>query len=618
MAVNRLTGFSGFDVDSTVEKMMEAEKTRLTKVKQSRQYKVWEQEAYRDVIDQFNAFKSEYFDVLKSDKNFTSATSFAKFSTSATINGTSTSKVSIKGGATLKDFNQTIDYVTQLATKDKYSSSTLNVASINTGTLDFGAKPATFKATMVLGGVSKTLEIDMTSINDKDAFGAALKAEVSSEFGSDYANMVDYSGSNITIRSSSNTVTLLSQTGSEASMTWLGVASGTSTSSYSSKSVNSLLGLTTADLSTMTINGKSLADMGVLETSTMSQMITKINDSGVGVTASYDSLNDKFVLSASAEGTINKLTLSNDLKTKLKLDTGTYTEAKNAILSMNGTEIVKSSNTFSVDGLQVTLNGTHSASDGKINLNVKVDSDALISQIKEFVNTYNGLIKSVGDKLTEEYYRDFKPLSDDEKEAMSDTEVELWEKKSKSGILRGRTEIDNVLLQMRQALMDKVEGTGLTLSQIGINTTSNYSDRGKLVIEDETKLKNAIENNYSDVVKLFTSESDKKYLDSANASERYKESGLSNRLLDIVNNAVRTTMDENGNRGIFVQYAGVENTATSTQNTLSKRIAEYDTRIDTLLDYLEDKETYYYNMFTQMETAISKLNAQSSVFSSSS
>lgn len=617
MAVNRVTGFSGFDVDSTIKKMMDAEKIRLTKVQQSRQYKVWEQEAYRDVIKQLNTFKSSYFDTLKSDKNMTSASSFAKFSSNVSVNGTATSKVTVTGGQGLTNFDQSIEYITQLASKDSYTSSAMNLSALKSGSLDFGAKPGTFEMTMSINNVSKAISVDMSTINDVNAFKTALQDQITTQFGSTYSNVVSVDGGGIVLRSPSNKITLLNKTGSESSMTWLGVASGDNTSSYLGKSLASLFNFTSGDLNTMTINGKSLSSIGITETNTLSQMISKINSAGIGVTASYDSLKDTMQFTSTAEGTENSMTLSTDLQNGFKLNTGVHTAAQNAILSMNGVEITKSSNTFSIDGLQVTLRNTHSASDGKIDMSIKVDTAAVVSQIKEFVNAYNTLIGDLDSKLSEKYYRTFTPLTDDQKEAMSDKEIELWESKSKSGIMRNSTELDGMLNSMRQALMDKVEGSGLTLNQLGIDTTSNYKERGKLIIYDEQELSKTIENNYSDVVALFTGTSDKEYLDSANKAERYKESGLANRLLDIVNDAVRTKVDTRGNRGYLLMYAGQENTATSSENTLSKSISEYDTRISTLMDYLQDRENYYYSMFSKMETAMSKMNAQSSLFGGS-
>lgn len=627
MAVNRLTGFSGFDVETNVKKLMDAEKTKLTRLQQSKQYKVWEQEAYRSVIEKFSSFKGEYFDTLKSEKNFRSATSFAKFTSTTTVAGVANSDVTISGGIGLTNFNQTIEYVNQLATKDTYKSETMDFAAIESGTLDFsaGVKPATFKANIVIGSTTKSVEIDMASISTKDQFGEALKNQIVAQFGSSYSGVVDYSGAEIKLKSPGNTVTMLAQTGSESSMTWLGVSSGASTASYVTKSISdsSLLGVSTADLTAMTINGKSLTDMGVLETDTLSSMIKKINESGVGAQVSYDSLKDTLQVNSTREGSPNNLSLSSTFINKMKMDstkigaTATHVVGQNAILSLNGVEITKDSNSFVIDGLQIKLNAEHKAPAGAISIGVKTDTTKIVDQIKGFIDTYNGLIKSVGDQVNEKVYRAYKPLTTEQKEAMTEDEIKAWEEKSKSGVLRARGEIETVLDRMRSALMEKVEGVGLTLSQIGIDTTASYTDRGKLVIKDEMKLKNAIENNYTDVVNLFSASSDKAYLDKNNVSERYRENGLANRLYDIIQDSTRITPDDNGNKGLFLTYAGQKNTTTVSQNTLSKSIDEYDKKITRLNEYLVERENYYYRMFAQVETALSKMNSQSSMFGQS-
>lgn len=625
MAVNRLTGFSGFDVESNVKKLMDAERVKLTRLQQSKQYKVWEQEAYRSVIDKFNSFKSEYFDILKGDKNFRSATSFAKFTSTAMVNGTASTDVTISGGAGLTNFNQTIEYVNQLATKDTYKSETMDFAVVQSGTLDFVTKPASLKMSMTIGSSTKSIEVALGSVTNQAEFGAALQAEITAQFGAAYSNVVDATGANVKLSSPGNTITLLAQTGDTSLKDWFGVDSGASSAAYASKAINdsSMLGVTAADLSAMTINGKSLTDMGILETDTLTSMMNKINSSGVGVQVTYDSLKDKLQVNATQEGSPNNLSLSATFIDKMKLDatkvgaTAVHTAGQNAVLSLNGVEITKESNSFAIDGLQIKLNAEHSAAAGTIAISVKTDTTKIVDQIKGFIETYNGLIKSVGDQVSEKVYRSFKPLTSDQKEAMTEAEIKAWEDKSKSGVLRARNEINSVLDNMRLALMEKVEGVGLTLPEIGIDTTSSYADRGKLVIKDEEKLKNAIENNYTDVVNLFSASSDKAYLDKNNVAERYRENGLANRLYDIIQDSTRTTPDDNGNKGIFLTYAGQKNTSTQAQNTLSKAIDEYDAKIDKLNSYLSERENYYYRMFAQVESALAKMSSQSSMFNQS-
>ncbi len=618
MAVNRVSGLTSFDSEAMVTQLMEAEKTKLYKVQQNKQYKVWEQEAYRTIVDQMNAIKSEYFNVLKPNSNFRSASLFSQFTTSVTVNGAASTKVSVTGNSDLQSFSQQIEYITQLATKDTYKSETLNLDAILSKDLVSGTnftdgKPAIFKATMAIGSNSKTIEIDMSNpaIVDLNSFKDALNTEIASEFGASYTNVASVEGNQLKLRSAGSAVSLIEQTGFADSMTWLGVSSGVSSQAYLSKSVGTLMSLTDEDLKTMTINGKSLTDMGVLSTDSISKMSSKINAAGVGANFYYDSLSDKFKVISSKEGSANAVTLSTEFTTKLKMSGGTHEAANDAILSINGVQVVKSENTFTIDGATVTLNGEHALADGPIKFNFKVNTADVVTKIKSFIEVYNGLIESVYGKTTEKVYRSYLPLTDEQKEAMTDDQIKLWESKSKSGVLKNHTDLENVMTKMRRALSDAVEGTGMTLAQMGIETSSNYKENGKLIITDETKLKSAIENNYADVVKLFSSESDKAYLEKDGVTERYKENGLGNRIYDIIQDAVRTTRDSNGKKGALVESAGVKNDLSDITSVISKKISEYDDRIATLLDYLTQKEKTYYEMFSKVETALSKLESQS-------
>lgn len=614
MAVNRVSGLSNFDVEAMVTKMMEAEKVKLTKVQQSKQYKVWEQEAYRGIADQLNALKNEYFDVLKPESNFRSPSMFAKFSTTVMVNGTASSKISVKGTADLQNLNQQIDSITQLASKDTYKSQSLNIGAVMSKDLvtDFATdKPAVFKATLTIGSTSKTVEVNMTGVDDLNTFKDALNAEIVSEFGAGYSGVASVEGNQLKLRSAGNNVSLIQQSDALDSLPWLGVASGASSTEFQGKTLNELFGLSDTDLTTMTINGKSLSEMGVLSTDSIARLSQKVSNSGVGAQLNYDSLNDRFNLTSTREGSANTLTLSTDLMNKLKLTGGTHEVAKDAMLRINGVDIIKSENTFTIDGASITLNDTHNAIDGPIKFNFKVDTDKIVEKIKSFIDVYNGLISSTYGKVNEKVYRDFKPLTDEQREAMNEDQIKQWEAKSKSGVLRNHADIENIAAKMRRALSDVVEGSGITLAQLGIETSANYKENGKLIIKDETKLRSGIENNYAGVVKLFSSESDKKYLDSNNSAERYRENGLGNRLYDIIQDAVRTTRDDNGRKGTLVETAGIPNDISNFTSTLSKKITEYDDRIATLLDYLADKETGYYAMFSRVETAIARLEAQS-------
>lgn len=619
MAVNRVTGLTNFDVEGLVTKLMDAEKVKLTKVQQSRQYKVWEQEAYRDITKQLTAFRGEYFDTLKTESNFRSPSMFAKFTTAVSVSGTASTKVSVKGTSDLQNFEQQIDSITQLATKDSYKSEVLDLNAIMSKDLvtDFTTgKPTTFKASLTIGSTTKSLEIDMSTISDINTFKNALNTEISTEFGASYTNIASVDGNQLKLRSAGNTVSMIQSTGFEDSMTWLGVTSGTNSLSYQNKSLNDLFGITDADLTTMSINGKTLTSLGVVQGDSIGKLASKINGASIGANFSYDSLSDQFKVVSNKEGIANSVTLSADFMNKLKLTSGTHATAQDAVLSINGVSVIKSENTFTIDGASFTLNATHNLTDGPINIKFTVDTEKVVEKIKSFIEVYNGLITSVNSKMTEKKYRDYTPLTEEQKKEMTEDQVKQWETKSKSGVLRNHSDLENILTRMRQALSDAVEGTGMNLAQMGIDTSSNYKDNGKLMIIDEAKLKNAIQNNYNDVVKLFSSESDKAYLDGNSVSERYKENGLGNRLYDIIQDATRSTRDKDGKKGTLLEMAGIDNDISNVTSVISKKITDYDDRIATLIEWLADKENQYYSKFSSVETALAKMEQQSAYLAS--
>lgn len=618
MAVTRITGmYSGFDTDKMVKDLMKIEQSKLDKVRAQKQISSWKQDQYREITQLMTDLKSNYFDVLNGGSNIRSKTMFAKYSNSITINGTASTAVSVTGGSDITDFTHTISSITQLATKDKYSSNELGFDDIVTGTLDVPNMPSTIKFNLSLDGVTKSVELNKADLVTQDVAGLKdlMSSKISDVFGSDYADVVSVSGSSLKFEKAGTSITILEDSSYPDTMTFLGVTSGDSTNSYLSSSISSLLGITNADLTTMSINGVNLSDLGITEDTTITQMVSTINGSSAGATMSYDALTDKFVIESKTEGSLGSLTLSDDLKTKFSIDALGHEAAQNAVLVLDGTTVTKSSNTFSIGGLSYTLNSEYTGAD-PIDIKLSRNTDAVYDTIKGFVEAYNNIVDKISSKLDEKQYRAYDPLTDDEKKAMSDTEVELWESKAKSGHLRNDSILTKALSDMRSVLYSSVEGAGVSLYDIGITTSSNYKDNGKLVI-DETKLKESLNTKFDSVVTLFTSSSDKAYLDYDNATERYNESGLGERLLDVINNAVRTTRDNNGLKGSLIEKAGSPGDTSTVSNLLAKEISSYDDRIDKLLDYLAGQEEKYYNQFAAMEKALSEMQSQSSSLLSS-
>ncbi|HLR65147.1 MAG TPA: flagellar filament capping protein FliD, partial [Pseudogracilibacillus sp.] len=193
-----------------------------------------------------------------------------------------------------------------------------------------------------------------------------------------------------------------------------------------------------------------------------------------------------------------------------------------------------------------------------------------------------------------ERFRSYQPLSEEEKEAMSDKQIELWEEKAKSGLLRGESTIRDGMYALRGSLQGRVDGDGPfnMLSSIGISTTANYLDGGKLEI-DEDKLREALTENPEGVYDLFVNNS------------KGDDRGLIHRFDDALD---RT-------RGQIERKAG-KSTATLDNYAIGKEIKQLNSRISDFERKMVRVEERYWNQFTAMEKAISNLNQQSeSLFS---
>ncbi|MDW7674421.1 MAG: flagellar filament capping protein FliD [Bacillota bacterium] len=259
----------------------------------------------------------------------------------------------------------------------------------------------------------------------------------------------------------------------------------------------------------------------------------------------------------------------------------------NAQLVINGLTTERESNTFALNGTNITL---HAESAGEtVRLDVQQDTDKAFNNIMEFVNKYNELIDSLNGKLQEEKFRSYLPLTDEQKDAMSDKEIEKWEERAKSGLLKGDTMLSGILSDMRMVFSSGVEGLeGInSLFDIGI-TTGSWQENGKLHV-DENKLKKALQDNPDQVMALFTNE-----------SENTKEKGIARQLYNSVSNGMERITTRAGKAASLYD-----------QSFLSNEIRRYDERIAAMEERLQRVEDRYWRQFTAMEKAMSQMNSQS-------
>jgi flagellar hook-associated protein 2 len=339
------------------------------------------------------------------------------------------------------------------------------------------------------------------------------------------------------------------------------------------------------------INGQTFT---FSEDTTLSGMMSTINsNSEAGVKMTYSSLTKGFSIVSKATGSSSKVEIENlagnaFAETDAAFGIAAQTKAgQDAELKIDGQDVVKSSNTFTIDGITYTLNDE---ADTAISFNVQQDVDGTVKKITSFIDAYNSLITTLQDKIEEKTYRTYTPLTDTQKDGMDESEIKLWEEKAKSGLLKNDSAVSSLLSSMRSAFYTAVESAGISASEIGL-TTGIYSDGGKITV-DESKLRTALQNNPDAVTNLFTASSI-----SADKSQAFKESGLVTR----ISNAL-------------LSY-----TSSATNNTLAaleKKISDSEDMKSTLQDRFDVRQEALYARFTAMESALATLNSQSSWLSS--
>ncbi|MGC2841771.1 flagellar hook-associated protein 2 [Bacillus velezensis] len=357
----------------------------------------------------------------------------------------------------------------------------------------------------------------------------------------------------------------------------------------------------------------------IAATDTIDDVISKLNSSGLGVTALKEKISngtdyvdtiaftsnktgEGFTLAAGDDAT--KSFLKDQLGFAVDDATNELTanaEGKNAKFTFNGLEMTKTSNNFTINGIKYTLNSV-TDSNKTVTINSTTDTDGIFDNIKDFVDKYNTLIKSANEKVTESKYRDYKPLTDEQREAMTDKQIEQWEAKAKSGLLRSDSTLQNGLAEMRLDLYSTVtiDGKKYQLADFGIETSDSYTDQGKLVIKDEAKLKQKITENPALVAKLFNADSP----DTAK-TKNPEEQGIARRLKDTLNK-MQTQISK---------QAGTESSVSSSF-AIGKSLNEIETNISNMKTKLDDIETRYYKKFSALDTALEKLNSQSSYLTS--
>lgn len=506
-------------------------------------------------------------------------------------------------------------------------TSSLEAAAITKQSLSGYLKGKTISVSY--GGQIKNIELigDKEEIKDFSAFQSSLQTKLDKAFGSGKVTVgkKDSKGS-LTFTATDNRQTLQISADSKELQNALGI---TSTQSNKINTGSSLwenrdkLGLGKYDtkeklnkaLKNFTVNGAKIDN--ITADTTVDGLLTAINNNeDAGVTATYLGSENKFVLSSNEKGEGRTISLGADPNDTTdvaniifggdKKESHDGTDGEMSIL-YNGvkTTITSSSNTFSIDGLDIKATNTFdtgsATAEGGVSFTASADTEKVTETVKKFIEAYNAMIDEVRTQVTTKPDSNYGPLTEDQKNEMNETSIKNWEDKAKEGILYNSSALKD-LDNATQGIFSSMMMNGVSyddLEKIGISFSDDYTAGGKIVF-DEEKFKTAMDSDPEKVSDLFTG-----------------THGIVNTIDSTLSTYATRYASKNGNSyGVLIEEAGSEKLSlTLTNNSIYKELKDMQETITNLQSQLSTEQDRYISQFTQMETLINQMNSQSSYLS---
>ena len=364
------------------------------------------------------------------------------------------------------------------------------------------------------------------------------------------------------------------------------------------------------------INGEVVGEFS--KNTALETVLTSINSNAdAGVTVSYSKTTNQFQFTARETGASSRIVMGDGLANAL-FGGGTNEDGQDAIFSMkvNGQPldgIKRSSNTFDVDGMSISLKGTFGTykADGTIDqtaaeadavsFTASSDADKIIDAIKSMVEDYNAMVTEIKNaystlpqqKSNGKYYE---PLTEEDKAEMSESSIKAYEEKAKQGLLFADRDLSALYTQLTSAISMSGKD-GADLKAIGI--TSNYSNGLTTLSLNEEKLRAALETDPDKVRDVF--------------SKSVASGSSTNGLMQALKNPLDMYGKTQGTKGILVQKAGSTLAPTTLyKNTLQNKLDDIDTQIEKWQDKMADQVDRYTSKFTALEKLIAQMNSQSS------
>ncbi len=375
------------------------------------------------------------------------------------------------------------------------------------------------------------------------------------------------------------------------------------------------LGLSVGDKLEFSIGGNSndVLSVEIEEGDNIGKILSRLKSAKSSITETslnfnFDENNGRFYVASKSTGEAASFDLITDsensamakLGFEKKADNSNYIAGTSAEIVLNGETYNSDTNTFEINGLTITAKEVAS----NITLTTKQDTSGIYDNVKKLISEYNDLMKELATAYNADKATKYKMLTDDQKDEMSDKEVEDWENKIKDGLLSGDETLSTIRTGLRAAMGSGIEVTlkdgttqKLSLSSFGISTGSYFdteeNDRDLFHIDGDpddstssgkTDLLTKMISTDPDAVQQFFSELSK---------------NVYSKLTDLMKGTTYSS-----------SYTIYED------KLMASQYSSYNTKISKAQEALEAAQDKLYSKFSTMETALAKINSNSGSLSS--
>lgn len=380
---------------------------------------------------------------------------------------------------------------------------------------------------------------------------------------------------------------------------------------------------------TFSIPGHSKHSFDVTNKDSIQDVVDKLNKSipmGEDYTFAYNKYSGQIEAKDKASGELTEFSITNELDNPVTFDKSKapkidYTAGQDAkfTVTINGEQktMIRSSNSVNIDGLTISMNEEFDGSvdeDGNksvdkagnpvyknsVTFQSKTDSDKIVDAIKSMAEDYNTMMSEIRSAYNTMPYQNsngsfgnYEPLTDEDREGMSESAIERYEEKAKQGILFGDRNLSNLYTRMNQAFSFANTDDVNTLKDMGISVGYDINTGTQTVQIDEDKLRSMLDSDPDRVADLFT-----------------KNDGVMDRMKNQLDYYAKTTGEP---KGVLIQQAGSPLSSLSLMNnTWQKQIDNYNTQIEKWQDKLSSQVDRYTQQFSRLEQLINQMNSQSS------